>query len=108
MPGTTYLTSVASELFKEDLAASTRNIYSAGQQRFRNFCRTFKCCPVPVSETTLVHFVAYLAETNIAYGTIKVYLAAVRQLHVSTRHHVKFNLQLTPRLQQILRGIKKH
>ena len=43
----------------------------------------------------------------VTYGTIKVYLAAVRQLYISTGHHVKFILQLTPRLQQILRGIKK-
>ena len=56
---------------------------------------------MPSTEATLVLFVTHLAETNIAYATIKVYLAAVRQLHVST------GLQLTPRLHQVLRGIKK-
>ena len=86
-------------------AASIRNTYSEVNN---DSATSFKCCHVPISVATLVHFVAYLAETNIAYGTIKVYLIAVRQLHVSTGHHVKFNLQLTPCLQQILRRIKKH
>lgn len=105
--GTAHLTSLANELFKEGLASSTRSTYAAGQRRFRNFCRYLKCSPVPSTEATLVLFVTHLAETNTAYATIKVYLAAVRQLHVSTGLHAQFYLQLTPRLQQVLRGIKK-
>ena len=106
-PSTTHLTSLANELFRDGLASSTRSTYSAGQQRFYSFCRSIKCCPVPSTEATFVLFVSHLAESNIAYATIKVYLAAVRQLHVSTGLHVQFSLQLTPRLQQVLRGIKK-
>jgi len=102
-----HLTRVANELFREGLASSTRNTYSGGQQRFRNFCNSQKCRPVPATEATLVLFVAHLAENNITHATIKVYLAVVRQLHVSTGLHAWFNLQLTPRLKQILRGIKK-
>ena len=44
------------------------------------------------TEATLVLFVAHLAENNITQATIKVYLAAVRQLHVSTGLHAWFNL----------------
>jgi len=61
---------------------------------------------VPATEATLVLFVVYLAENKIAYATIKVYLAAVRQLHVSKGLHGQFSLQLTPRLQQILEESK--
>ena len=52
-------------------------------------------------------FSTHLAAMNISYATIKVYLAAVRYLHVSVKLHDHFSLQLTPRLQQALRGIKK-
>jgi len=99
---------VANELFREGLASSTRSTYSAGQKRLCNFYRSLKHHPVPATEATLVLFVVFLAEKKIAYATIKVYLAAVRQLHVSKGLHGQFSLQLTTRLQQILRGIKKH
>ena len=94
-PSTTHLTSLTNELFRDGLASSTRNTYSAGQQQFYSFCRFIKCCPVPSTEATLVLFVSHLAEFNIAYATIKVYLAAVRQLYVSTELHVQFSLQGT-------------
>ena len=52
-------------------------------------------------------FFTHLAAMNISYATIKVYLAAVRYLHVSVGLNDHFSLQLTSRLQQVLCGIKK-
>ena len=36
-----------------------------------------------------------------------MYLAGVRSLHVAHGHHFTFNQQLTPQLQQVLKGIQK-
>ena len=98
---------MASQFFRDGLATSTRNTYSAAQERFINFCTAAKFHPVPATEATLVLFATHLATRNISHSTIKVYLSAVRHLHVSAGLHDHFSLQLTPRLQQVLRGIKK-
>ena len=63
--------------------------------------------PIPTTESTLTLFVTHLATSNISLRTIKLYLAAVRHMHVCNRLHKQFNYQVTPRLQLILRGIKK-
>ena len=52
-------------------------------------------------------FVGHLAQQGLAYQTIKVYLSAVRNLHVSAGLHNEFVEQLTPRLEMVLKGIKK-
>ena len=66
-----------------------------------------KIPPIPASEATLILFASYLATQNISYTTIKVYLSAVRHMHVSMGLHNFFNAQLTPRLQLTLKGIQK-
>ena len=60
------------------------------------------------SESALLLFATYLANTNISYVTIKIYISAIRHSHVTTGIHSYFNLQLTPRLQQVLKGIQKN
>ena len=62
---------------------------------------------MPTSESTLLLFVSYLAYRNLSYPTIKVYLAGIRSLHVVSGHDVTFHNQLTPRLHQVLKGIRK-
>ena len=61
---------------------------------------------MPTSEPTLLLFVSYLASRNLSYPTIKVYLAGIRSLHVATGYDVTFHSQLTPRLHQVLKGIR--
>ena len=63
--------------------------------------------PIPTSECTLTLFISHLATSNISQGTIKVYLSAVRHMHVCKGLHNHFNRRITPRLHLILRGIKK-
>ena len=63
--------------------------------------------PIPAKEDTLLMFVGHLAQQGLAYQTIKVYLSAVRILHVSAGLHNEFAGQLTPRLEMVLKGIKK-
>ena len=102
-----HLRILASQFFRDGLASSTRSTYNAGQQKFIKFCTSAKVHPVPTTEATSTLISTHLAAMNISYATIKVYLAAVRYLYVSVGLHNHFSLQLMPRLQQVLCGIKK-
>ena len=53
-------------------------------------------------------FVTYLAREGLSYTTIKVYLAAICNLHTTARMHNMYQAQLTPYLEQVIQGIKKH
>ena len=97
----------AQEFYANGLAASTKSTYSAGQLRFTTFCQRLKVPPLPATESTLILFTSYLATLTISYTTIKVYLSAIRHIHVSARMYTIFNNQLTPRLQFTLKGIQK-
>ena len=65
---------------------------------------------LPASEGTLVYFASYLART-VRHSTIKLYLAVVRNLHITARYDdpLKGKLLLRNVLQGILRfqGEKK-
>ena len=85
---------------------STWNNYSAGQKHYLTFCAKAQRKELPTSESTLMLFVSHLADTGLTHSTIKVYLSSVRHLHVTQGQHSQFSKQLTPRLQQVLKGIK--
>ena len=97
----------AQYFFNNGLAANTRGTYSTGQQRFKTFCQAINARTLPASEATLTLFITYLATENISYKTIKVYLSAVRHMHVSAGMFSEFALHLTPRLQLTLKGIQR-
>ena len=101
------LFSKSQKLLHYALAKSSRNTYAAGQRRYINFCKMARTKPIPMSECTLTLFITHLATSNISQGTIKVFLSAVRHMHICKGLHNHFNHQVTPRLQLILRGIKK-
>jgi len=101
------LSSVAHHFLTAGLATSTMAIYSAGKQRYLQFCGRTKVPAIPATETTLVLFVSYLATINISHYSIKVYLSAVRHMHITRGLHNEFNQLLTPRLHLTLRGIKR-
>ena len=58
---------------------------------------------LPTSESILIHFVTYLSK-SVSYGTIKVYLAAVKNLH--TEFGCSLELTSMSLLYKTLRGIK--
>ena len=62
---------------------------------------------MPTSETTLLLFSVHLAQQSLAHTTIKVYLSAIRHLHITHGLHNAYAEQLTPRVQLVLKGIKK-
>ena len=93
------------QYFSQGLSRSSQKVYAAGIKRFRDFCLQLKTTPVPSTELTLCRFVAMLAiSDNIApYNSIKVYLAAIRQLHLR-EGQVAPDTGAMARLQQVLRA----
>lgn len=66
------------------------------------FCRLSNLPAVPARERTLYLFASYLSEEGLKHRTIKVYLSAVRFLHISEgakdpfakdHHHLHYILQ---------------
>ena len=81
--------------------------YQAGQKRYLSFCDAVQRPAVPTSEETLMMFASHLAKGSLSHQTIKVYLSAVRNLHVTEGRHSDYTEALTPRLERVLKGIKK-
>ena len=68
------------------MSCNTKRTYSSAQKRFLNFCERFGLLnengsAIPASEMTLLRFVASLSSTCQA-SSIRVYLSAVRSLHI--------------------------
>ena len=52
-------------------------------------------------------FVSQLARDSLAHQSIKGYLSAVRNLHITAGLHEEFSKELTPKLEMVLTGIIK-
>ena len=63
------------------IAESTRQTYRSGLRKFESFCSQYAFTPAPASSLTLQYFCAYESQ-SVSYKTIKVYLAAIRPLHI--------------------------
>ena len=79
--------------------------YSSGIKHYIKFCNQLALLPLNLHFFYLL--LTYLASLNLSLPTIKVYLAGIRSLHVAHSHRFTFNQQLTPQLQQVLKGIQK-
>ena len=90
--------------YQKGLATTTQRCYLTGQQRYMQFCDQVNQTVVLTSESTLLLFAAHLALSGLAYTSIKVYFSAIGNLHTA---HEAYHQALTPRLEQVLRGIKK-
>lgn len=92
------------------LSVNTNRTYSSGEKRFLQFClmnrlTTPEGAILPASEGTLVYFASFLART-VRHSTIKIYLAAVRNLHIISGYEDPLKGRLL--LQKILRGILRY
>ena len=93
----------------QGLASSTRSSYLSGQKKFYDFCSQLgkvhpSGSPCPTDEWTLCLFATFLANT-VQHSTIKVYLSAVRSLHIE--QGFADPLVECLRLRRVLRGIKR-
>ena len=86
------------------MAASTRRTYQAGTAAFTRFCHKHGIPPLPASELTLRYFCTHLSK-SVSYQTIKVYLAAIRLLHLE--HGFEDPTRDTPLLTYLCIGIRR-
>ena len=96
-------------LLVQGLASSTPSSYASGQKKFFDFCVQLgkvhpSGSPCPTDEWTLCLFATFLANA-VQHSTIKVYLSAVRSMHIEQGFPDPFINCL--RLQRVLRGIKR-
>lgn len=63
------------------ISPNTRRTYSAGETRYMQFCQVHRWSPLPASDLMLCSFAASLAQ-SVRPVTIRVYLSAVRNLHL--------------------------
>ncbi len=63
--------------------------------------------PLPVSESSLCHFVAFLAKKGLAPQSIKAYIAAVRHMQIISGMPEPWAPLSLPRLQLVLNGIAR-
>jgi hypothetical protein len=61
---------------------NTKRTYTSAQTRFLNFCELYKLNAMPCTEDTLILYVSFLFEEGLTASTIRVYLSAVRSMHV--------------------------
>ena len=81
--------------------------YQAGHRRYSSFCTRAQVTPLPTTEHILMLFTAHLAKEGLSHQTIKVYLSAIQNLHVTTGLYNEFAIAFTPHLELMLKGIKK-
>jgi len=79
----------------------------AGHKRYLAFYTEASVSAFPTSENTLMLFTSHLAKGGLFHQSIKVYLSAVRKLHVTAGQHDAYSKALIPRLELLLKGIKK-
>ena len=95
------------EFLAAGLADSTAKAYAVGQRRYLQFCQQVALSPLPASEHQLMLFASFLAVQGLRWQTIKSYLAAVRNLHLTTGSPFPGQDESLPRLQLLLRGIRR-
>ena len=95
-----------SRLFSAGIGVSTARTYRPGQRRYITFGQQLSLDLARPSEDILCLFVAQLAESGPAYGTVKCYLSAVRHLYISKGEGDPFAKSL-PKLDYVLKGVSR-
>ena len=93
----------------QGLAPSTRRVCLSAQRRYVDFCRqdghlSSDGALLPADEQSLMRFASFLAD-SLHHSSIKVYLSAVRSLHID--NGLPDPLINCLQLQRLLRGIKR-
>ena len=92
----------------QGLAPSTRKTYGAASKRFYGFCTLHHILsPFPVCEYTLCCFASHLADEGLSPQTVKSYLSAVRNLHLSFGFPDPRDNSSLPVLKRVLAGISR-
>ena len=93
----------------QGLAPSTRRVYLSAQRRYVDFCRqdgrlSLDGALLPADEQSLMRFASFLTD-SLHHSSIKVYLSAVRSLHID--NGLPDPLINCLQLQRLQQGIKR-
>ncbi|KAK3251216.1 hypothetical protein CYMTET_39439 [Cymbomonas tetramitiformis] len=96
---------------EEALARSTWGAYNTGARVFVTFCIAFVCLGcleplLPATDATLVWFITF-SSWFVAPGTIKNYMAGIRQLHLQRGHEWR-PISERFRVVATLQGVRRH
>ena len=92
----------------QGLASSTKRTYGAGAKHFHEFCVKYNLFnPFPITEQTLCYFATYLASSDLSPQTIRTYLAAVRNMHISLGFPDPRDQSSLPLLKRVQAGIQR-
>ena len=69
-------------MYQAGLAPSTQRAYKAGKKKYLEFCGRVAISPLPVSETMLCSFIAFLRLEGLHHQTAKSHLSAIRHLQI--------------------------
>ena len=69
-------------LVKQGIKPNTIRAYTSAQQQYMDFCCIYEFDSMPACQDTLLSYVAYLNNRCLKHGSISVYLAAVRSMHI--------------------------
>lgn len=95
------------EYYSQGLAQSTARAHQSGQRRYISFCQRTMHNPLPLTESSVCQFVAFLAKERVKHASIKCYLSAIRHLQISSGFPDLFLDKQWPRLQYVLKGVKR-
>ena len=98
------LWSEAQVMMTEGIRDSTKCTYSSAQKEYTKFCNIYHLLPIPTTEKTLMMFVTYMYKKHYKYNSVKVYLFAIRHMHIV--NGFANPLLNTPRLQLSLRALQ--
>lgn len=93
-------------LFAQGLASSTTRTYNSAKRRYLDFCRRANLSPLPLTQTSVSLFAAFLWQQGLRPQSITVYLAALRHLQIADSWSGLPRSEW-PYLQYVLRGIKR-
>ena len=69
-------------IMRDGIRDSTKNTYRSGQKDYLNFCHKYSIVPQPATENVIMMYATHLYKRGVKFSTIKVYLSAVRHMHI--------------------------
>ena len=93
-------------LLNSALAPSTIRAYTSAQTRYADFCSVTQLPLLPLTESGLCRFSAWLAAQSVSARTIKSYLSALRYLQIQRMGHDP-QMSSMASLHYVLQGVKR-
>ena len=104
--GISALDHIVRQYFARSLAPTTLSSYRSAANCYLAFCSQFNLHPLPLSQSSVVSFVVYLAETGVSYASLRTYLSGIRFLQISNGLADPC-LSAYPMLEYVIRGIRR-